>query len=245
MADLLYFDQAFLYNKYSENPSFFRWFGKVLNSKARGGGILIPDELLKEKEEVILIEWAKNGVKRCMRLYNRSKIIDIPMSMVYIVPDKAKYKSLFVKGLIEERNSNECCFAAKIFQTIFFRTSFCQVVTDEDKKLSYVDGGTAILKKGIASLLARDFVRESIADGVLNAEDFSEDAFDSESEKVFNLFLEEYCCEEDLSSEDCRDAFIEAIINEKSFAQTLKERKANLIGSDFLAGVKKKASSTS
>jgi hypothetical protein len=243
MANLFYFDCAYLYNKYSDNPSFTRWFGKFLNSTVGRGGKLIPNELPKSEEEVMLIDWAKSEAKRYMRLYNRSKIIDIPMSMIYIVPDKTHYDSLFVKGLIEERNSNRCFFAAKIFQAIFFRTSFCQVVTDEYKKLFYVDNGTAILKKGIASLLSREFVERAIADGVLSTKDFSEDAFDIESEKAFELFLKDYCSDEEvLSGDDCCSALIEAVINEKSFSQLLKEKKAKFIGSGFLTGAMEKIS---
>lgn len=246
MADLRYFDQAFLYNKHSDNINFIRWFEMFLNSTFSCGGALIPDELPKEEREVMLIERAKSEVKKCMIFFNRKKIIDIPVSMIYVVPEKEKYVSFFVKGLIVERSSNECYFAAKVFQEIFCRTAFCQVVSDENKRIYYADAGTAILKKGIASLLAREFIECSIAEGELSSDGFSEKLFDSESEKMLNLFLRDFCLqEENLSNDDCLNIFIEAIINEKSFSQILKERKANYAGPEFLTKTKQKASSTS
>jgi hypothetical protein len=220
MADLLYFDRAFLYNKYSDDEIFIRWFEKFLNATPSCGGALISDELPKEEWEVVLIEWVKNEVKKCMRYFNRSKMIDIPISMIYIVPEKTKYTSIFVKGIVVERSSNECYFAVKVFQEIFCRTSFCQIISEEDKKLSYVDGGTVTLKKGIASFLAREFLKQSIKEGLFEESEVCEEFFDLNSEKMFSLFLKDFCLQdEDLSRDECFNIFIEAVINEKSFSQ--------------------------
>ncbi len=239
------FDQAFLYNKYSDNVVFIRWFEKFLNAVPSSGGPLIPDELPKEEWEVTIIEQAKDEVGKRMSFFHRSKEIDIPISMIYIVPEKNKYDSLFRLGIVVERSSSKCCFTAKVFQELFCRTSFQSVLSDENKKLSYVDGGTMVLKKGIASLEARKFIKQSIAEGLFDEDDVSEDFFDLESEKVFKLFLREFWLQDkSLSRDDCFNIFVEAVINEESFSKLLLERKSNSTRLTSLGGMNQKVSLT-
>lgn len=228
MAELLFYDRFHIYNKHNDDATFLRWFEVFLNSTLNRGGRLISDELPKEPWEVIIVEWTQKRVREYLNFFNRSKKIDIPVSMVYIVSDKKKYDSIFVKGIVVERSSSECYFAAKLFQELFCRECFCEVVSDQYRNVYVVDSGTAVFKKGIASLLARDYIKRSIAEGLFNAVDFSEELFDRDSEKALSLFLQDFCLlTESISEDDCFKLYIESIINEKSFSEVRASKKEN------------------
>jgi hypothetical protein len=228
-SNFLYYDDAILYSKHSDDPVYFRWLERFLNASPSNAGVVIPDELPKTEREVMLIERAKKRANECMIFFNRSKLIDIPISMIYIVApgEKKKYARLFLKGIVIERSNSDCFFAAKVFQGIFCRMCFSLIIIGENKNISYINAGSKVLKKGIASLLAREFVKESIADGIIDDGD-SEECFDLDSEGVFNLFLKEFCLRnETLLKEECFKVFGGAVANGSVLSAMMSHKKLN------------------
>lgn len=228
MADeLLLFDQALLNNRYPEGRLYSR-FIKFLNKISEEGSLAIEDELEKEDWEMNIIRQAKNKVKENMRFFNRSKEIDLPLSMVYVVAEgkKAKYSSMFLRGIVVERSGSKCQFAARVYQELFCRVCFSFVAVGEDKKVFFIDEGAVVLRKGIASLMARKFLEESGFD-----KDVEEDIFNPDAESILNLFLQEvYLRNGFIEIEVVQRAFFSAVINGVAFPRALKAKISSAIG---------------
>lgn len=224
MADnLRFFDEAILYNKYAcdDDPEkqMEKWFMKFVNSiPSKIRGVKLPEKDKRPAREVIIIEWAQRRASHCMFLLGRNKMIEIPLSMVYVVSSEEKKQcdGMFLKGIAVERNDSDCRFLAKAFQEIFVRTSHSCVLVGNGRDLSYLNDGSKVLKKGLGSLLCREFIGQAIAEKAIHSNGFSEDIFDAASEGVFNVFFERfYSRNMNLSKENCFQVFAEAVVNGK------------------------------
>jgi len=224
---LVLFDQALLNNRHPDEELYFR-FVSFLNKLPQEGGSVIKDELKKRPEEVNIILQAKNKVKDDMHFFNRSKEIDLPLNMVYVVAEgkKAKHSSMFLKGIVVERTNSKYRFAAMVYQELFRRMCFSFVGVGEDKKLFFIDDGAIVLRKGIASLMARKFLEESGFD-----KDVEEDVFNPDAESILNLFLQEvYLRNGFLEIEVVQRAFFSAVINGAAFPRALKAKISSAMG---------------
>jgi len=216
--DLKFFDQALLNNKHHDKD-FYRYFVKFLN-KIPEEGKTLDDEIEKTPREVNIIMQAKNRVKEDMRFFNRNKEIDLPLNMVYIVPKgkKAKYSSMFLRGIAVEQSDSDYQFAARVYQELFRRMCFSIVGAGRNKKLFYIDDGAVVLRKGIASFMARKFIEEC---GFVK--DIEEDVFNPDAESILNFFLQEIARGRSVEKETVQKIFYSAVINGTAFLKALEE----------------------
>jgi hypothetical protein len=133
-------------------------------------------------------------VTEYMVLLGRSKIINISLPFIHLVPKGNTYKSNSVfGGIVVERVENDAVFAIKLFQKVFERMSFSAVKVCEDRTIVYVDVGKDF-KEATASLMSRDFFEEVIKkNNLFNGSNpiVEEKCFDLRAEDVFNLELDD------------------------------------------------------
>ena len=224
------FDQALLHNKHADDH-LYRCFVKFLNRIPTEGKLVIDDEIEKGSREVNIIVQAKNRVKEDMHFFNRNKEIDLPLNMVYVIPEgkKAKYSSMFLRGIAVEYSSSDYQFAARVYQELFRRMCFSIVGVAQDKKLFFIDDGAVVFRKGIASFMAKKFLEES---GFVK--DVEEDVFNPDAESILNFFLQEILRGRLVEKETAQKALYSAIINGTAFRRALEENISSFQGKSMV-----------
>ncbi|MDD5153021.1 MAG: hypothetical protein PHS95_03515 [Candidatus Pacebacteria bacterium] len=205
----------------------------MLNFSPKEGVLALQDERFKTEPEGVIIEQVKNQAIGDMKALNRSKIMDLPSGLIHVVPKgkKAKYSSRFLKGIVVERTINgtkdECLhkveeglFKAMLYRELFYRMCDSVVVVDKSRRIFLADDGLDVLKKGLASLMAKKFIREK--DLPKSVEGAVVDVF---SEGVFSTYLKEYSINKNLSEDKAFNIFSEAVVNGIAFPLIMLSKK--------------------
>jgi len=167
----------------------------INNVTRKSGSEFLPVEIRKTQKDILIIEMVLRMVTEYMVLLGRSKIINISLPFIHLIPEGKTYSSNSVfGGIVVERVENDAVFAIKLFQKVFARMSFSAIkVCEEDRTIVYVDVGKDF-KEAAASLISRDFFEEFIKKNSLFNESnpiVEEKCFDLRAEDVFNSELDD------------------------------------------------------
>lgn len=166
-----------------------------LNNFAGKNGIkFLPSERVKTAKDIKIIEMVMRAVKEQMVSLKRSKIIEVPLPFVHLVPEGVVCKddSAF-GGIVVERAADDVIFSVKLFQKVFERMSYSAVKVCNERQIAYVDVGNSF-KEAVASFQSREFLKEVVRKSPLFESKEAipdEKLFNLEAEMTFNMELDD------------------------------------------------------